>query len=331
MAIKRRDTVDGPRYDVQWRLPDRSKRKKTLRPSGKPGGSPPSSSPAAPPEKWWTPAGAESNFDAVYRSWLASRPDLSPKVRRGYEDNWRLRIEPRFADWPIGKIDHESIQLWVNGMSTDGLSPRTVRWTHSVLKMTLDHAVDEGHLLGKNPAARTKFPPMRETTHTYLTAGEVTALAHACGDQGDVVSILAYTGLRFGELTGLNVEDVELDARRIRVRRSITQVGGKLVEGNPKSKAGRRSVPIPQLLVPIFKGRIDGRAPGAPAVASPAWIAAGARELEALGPMADGDRPDRSREDCGCTICGIPMLLYRGGPEQTFAYFRRRWATLRSP
>lgn len=153
-------------------------------------------------------------------------------------------------------------------MSADGLSPRTVRWTHSVLKMTLDHAVDEGHLLGKNPAARTKFPPMRETTHIYLTAGEVAALAHACGDQGDVVSILAYTGLRFGELTGLNVEDVELDARRIRVRRSITQVGGKLVEGNPKSKAGRRSVPIPQRLVPILKGRIDGRAPGAPAVAS---------------------------------------------------------------
>ncbi|ALL56323.1 prophage integrase [Mycobacterium haemophilum DSM 44634] len=53
------------------------------------------------------------------------------------------------------------------------------------------------------------------------------------------------------------------------MRRSITQVGGKLVEGNPKSKAGHRSVLIPQLLVPIFKGRIDDRAPGAPAVASP--------------------------------------------------------------
>ena len=110
---------------------------------------------------------------------------------------------------------------------------------------------------------------MRETTHAYLTAGEVAALARACGDQGDVVSILAYTGLRFGELTGLNVEDVDLNARRIRVRRSITQVGGKLVEGNPKSKAGRRSVPIPQRLVPILKGRIDGRAPGAPAIVSP--------------------------------------------------------------
>jgi integrase len=52
--------------------------------------------------------------------------------------------------------------------------------------------------------------------------------------------------LRFGELTGLNVEDVDLKARRIRVRRSITQVNGRLTEGNPKSKAGKRSIPIPE-------------------------------------------------------------------------------------
>jgi len=86
--------------------------------------------------------------------------------------------------------------------------------------------------------------------------------------QGDVVLILAYTGLRFGELMGLNVEDVDLDARRVRVRRSMTQVGGRRVEGNPKSMAGRRSVPIPERLVPLFKVRIDGRPQGAPAVAS---------------------------------------------------------------
>jgi integrase len=135
--------------------------------------------------------------------------------------------------------------------------------------MTLDHAAAAGRLIGRNPASRTKCPPMRPTKHIYLSAAEVAALAIACGDQGDVVLILAYTGLRFGELIGLNVEDVDLDARRVRVRRSMTQVGGRLVEGNPKSMAGRRSVPIPERIVPLFKARIDGRPHGAPAVASP--------------------------------------------------------------
>jgi integrase len=154
-------------------------------------------------------------------------------------------------------------------MSASGLGPRTVRWTHCVLKMALDHAAEGGRLIGKNPASRTKFPPMRPTMHIYLTAPEVAVLAKARGEQGDVVLILAYTGLRFGELTGLNVEDVDLAARRIRVRRSITQVGGRLVEGNPKSKAGCRSVPIPERLMPMLKARIDGRPPEAVAIASP--------------------------------------------------------------
>lgn len=180
-----------------------------------------------------------------------------------------LRIQPRFGNGPIAKIDHESIQRWVNEMSASGPSPRTARWTHTVLKMTLDYAADDGRLIVKNPATRTRFPPMRRTTHTYLTAREVADLADACGAQGDVVLILAYSGLRFGELTGLNVEDVDVDARRIRVRRSITQVGGRLVEGNPKSDAGRRSVPIPERLVPALKARFDGHLPGAPAITSP--------------------------------------------------------------
>jgi hypothetical protein len=57
--------------------------------------------------------------------------------------------------------------------------------------------VDEGHLIGKNPASRTKFPPMRHTSHFYMTAADVAALARICGAQGDVALILAYTGLRY--------------------------------------------------------------------------------------------------------------------------------------
>jgi integrase len=169
----------------------------------------------------------------------------------------------------VARIDHQSIQTWVNEMVESGLSPRTVRWVHSLLKMSLDYAIDDGQLPSRNPAARTKFPPQRQTTHTYLSTSEVAALALACGAQGDVVSLLADAGLRFGELVGLRIEDVDLEARRIRVRRSITQVGGKLTEGNPKSAAGRLSIPVPERVMPILSGRISGRFPGQPAITSP--------------------------------------------------------------
>ena len=169
MAIRRRETKAGVRYDVEWRMPDRSRRQKTF------------SSERAARQFAATlvtstaageivdPRGGKTELRQVYQSWLASRPDLSAKVRRGYEDNWRLRIEPRFGGWAIGKIDHDSIQSWVNDMTTAGLGPRTVRWTHSVLKMSLDYAADAGRLIGRNPASapnsrRCTRPPTSTST-----------------------------------------------------------------------------------------------------------------------------------------------------------------------
>jgi integrase len=269
MAIIRRETHRGPRFDVEWRLPDRSKRRKAFKTEREARIFEAAIVTKTASGDVVDPRAGRITLAQVYDAWLVSRLDLSPKVRRGYEDIWRLRLQPRFGGWQVGKIDHQSIQKWVNEMAADGLSPRTLRWYHSVLKMCLDRAAEDGQLLGRNPAARTKFPPMRQTAHTYLTAAEVAALALVCGSNGDIVSLLAYTGLRFGELTGLNVEDVDLTARRIRVRRSITQVGGKLVEGNPKSAAGRRSVPIPQRVVLILENRLAGQRPGEPAITSP--------------------------------------------------------------
>lgn len=135
------------------------------------------------------------------------------------------------------------------------------------------------------------------TLHTYLTTSEVAALAEECGGQGDVVLLVAYTGMRFGELVGLRVEDVDLKARRIRVRRSITQVGGKLVEGNPKSAAGRRSIPVPQRLIPILTDRVSGPSTRGARHHLAQRCAARTGELEALHAMARGHREDRPTED----------------------------------
>lgn len=269
MTIRRRGSKDGPRFDVEWRLPNRNKRSKTFTSEREARVFEASLVTKSAAGDIVDPRAGRVTLSTVYRSWLASRLDLSPKVRRGYQDNWRNRIEPRFGGWHVARIDHQSIQAWVNEMVESGLSPRTVRWVHSVLKMTLDYAIDDGLLPSRNPAARTKFPPPRQTSHTYLSTGEVAALAETCGTQGDVVLLLAYTGLRFGELVGLRVEDVDLAARRLRIKRSITQVGGRLVEGNPKTAAGRRSVPIPQRVMPILAQRITGRLPGQPAITSP--------------------------------------------------------------
>ena len=171
MTIRRRESKDGPRFDVEWRLPDRTKRSKTFKSEREARVFEASLVTTFAGGDIVDPRAGRVTLAAVYRTWLASRLDLSPKVRRGYEDNWRNRIEPRFGEWHIARIDHQSIQAWVNDMVESGLSPRTVRWVHSVLKMSLDYAIDDGLLPARNPAARTKFPPQRHTSHTYLSTG----------------------------------------------------------------------------------------------------------------------------------------------------------------
>lgn len=155
------------------------------------------------------PRGGKTELHVVYESWLASRPDLSPKVRRGYEDNWRPRIEPKFGNWPIGRILRENVQEWVDEMTTAGLGPRTVRWTHSVLRMTLHHAIADRKLRGKNPAAQVRFPAMGETSHVCLTAIEVAKLAELCD------SATSETSRAFKQGDGADPRLRRIEVRRI--------------------------------------------------------------------------------------------------------------------
>jgi integrase len=69
------------------------------------------------------------------------------------------------------------------------------------------------------PASPTSSESLRPAAKSSVADGR--RQPKPCGTQDGVVSILAHTGLRFGELTGLNAEDLELSARRIRVRRCV--------------------------------------------------------------------------------------------------------------
>jgi integrase len=194
------------------------------------------------------------------------RHAVSEKTWSGYAQHWQLRICPRFGHVPVDEIGRRDIQTFVDGLS---VGPWAKASTLRLLRAVLDVAVADGRL-HLNPAAGLtsgRIPP--RDRHRYLTAPEVAALAAACGDQGDIVTILAYTGLRWSELVGLRVRDVDLRTRRLYVRRSAPEVEGRIVIGPPKTRAGVRTVPLPQIVVDALQARIHGRAPDAPAVTSP--------------------------------------------------------------
>jgi integrase len=93
----------------------------------------------------------------------------------------------------------------------------------------------------------------------------------------DITAVLGLTGLRFGELRGLKVEDVlDIPYPAFRVRRSVpaSRGGGKPIVRD-RTKTGKdRTIPLADLLIPIVRTWAEGTGPGECVFTAPGggWI-----------------------------------------------------------
>lgn len=87
-----------------------------------------------------------------------------------------------------------------------------------------------------------------------LTIPEVLLLAEEIAPPYRALILLAVFGsLRWGELAGLQRNDIDLDTGTIRIERQLAeQRGGGFAVAPPKSEAGTRTVVIPQAITPII-------------------------------------------------------------------------------
>ncbi len=93
----------------------------------------------------------------------------------------------------------------------------------------------------KNPADDLDAPRGRADEVHPLTREEARRLLEAVrGDRLEALYVAAlHTGLRQGELLALRWEDLDLEARTLQVRRTITKDGDKLTIGPTKTNKGR--------------------------------------------------------------------------------------------
>ncbi len=77
---------------------------------------------------------------------------------------------------------------------------------------------------------------------------QVDELADAAGNYRPAIMFLAYTGVRFGELSALRVRRLDLLRRRAAIVEAVAEVHGRATFGTPKSHQVR-TVPIPRFLI----------------------------------------------------------------------------------
>jgi integrase len=179
--------------------------------------------------------------------WIAGQGHLKPSTRTRYRGLLKVQILPKWGGCSLQDVDFLEVQGWVSDMTSSGLSGSTVRQAHRVFSLLLETAV-RSKRLSSNPAIGVKLPRAGKPEKTFLTHEQVTALADAAGEWRTVILVLAFCGLRWGELAALRVGRVDTMRRRISVAESVTEPDGKLIWGDPKNHQ-RRSVPIPKFLV----------------------------------------------------------------------------------
>lgn len=212
------------------------------------------------------PADARRTVDALGIEWLArQKGHLKPSGYAVMETTWRVRVQPRWGHVALGDIKPTAVQTWMAelGIATEGrkaVGAAAVKRAHHVLSQILADAVRD-NLIPKNPAAGLSLPRTKRKTPVYLDHQQVAQLADEAGDNGTLVLMLAYTGLRWGEAIGLRVGDLDMLRKRALIHENAVQSGTSIHVGTPKAHK-QRSVPLPEFLVPMLARQCEGRERG---------------------------------------------------------------------
>jgi integrase len=203
---------------------------------------------------WIAPSAGKVTFAEVADRWLASNPS---KRKSTVEVDRRIisaHLVPAFGARRVDKITKAEVQSVVDGWATT-LAPSTVGRIASALRAIFSWAID-AEIVAKNPATDVRLPHVALVDRPTLPAADLERLAKAMGDEAPFMWVGAIGGLRWAEVAGLTVDNLDLLAGTVAVAH---QLGRDLELGPPKSQAGRRCLAIPAWLADDLAGHLARR------------------------------------------------------------------------
>ena len=192
--------------------------------------------------------------------WLEQvvRPNRRPKTYEQYECAIRLYLKPGIGMCQLSRLSVPMVQSFLNQKISDGHSVRKVQIIRTVLSSALSRAVRE-ELVGRNVARLVELPEWQkgeirpwsvDEARQFLDAVRIHPLYAA-------FLLLLLCGLRRGEVLGLRWRDIDFEVDEIHIRQQLQRVGRKLVQGEVKTKAGRRDLPLLSLVRAALIARHD--------------------------------------------------------------------------
>ena len=182
-------------------------------------------------------------------NWLKGKQALRPKTLSLYRDVMELYLVPHLGSVRLLELRATHLDAFYAAITIGKrgrpLSPATIRRIHAVLRSALNSAVKR-RLIPYNPAEHIELaaenpkrpkPWSPEQCLAFLSSIESDRLAV-------LYELMLVTGLRPGEAIGLRWQDVDPVRQTLLVAQQITEVRGRSVVGQPKTRRGTRVVPL---------------------------------------------------------------------------------------
>jgi integrase len=248
--------------------------------------------------------------------WLedAARTTIRVTTYQSYRGVIKNHINERIGGVPLAKLSAAHIQALYADMEADGCSARVRQLTHAVLRRALKQAI-RWSLLMWNPCDAVQPPRVPHVEMVVLQPQEVTILLEAAkSERLEALFVLAVTtGMRLGELLGLQWHNVDLQRGAIQVRHTLVDVVGILELAEPKTQKSRRSIHLPEMAIKALSEHRE------------AMIAEGLGDLPWVFCTPNGNPIRRSHFNA---YTFKPFLARAGLPDIRFHDLRHTSATL---
>ena len=216
-----------------------------------------------------------SEFTEIWKRDYGSK-ELAPSTYKRYCRMLETRILPYFGHFYINKIKPTDIMQFYDLLSRDTqlvrkksnnskktlkpLSGKTILEHHRLLRAMLHKAI-YWQLIVSNPAERVQPPKAMKPKRRYYDDEQCKILLENLTELGEeqikykvAIILTIFTGVRLGELMGLEWQDVDFKTGIVSINRSSQYLSDKDVfTKTPKTESSIREVAVPDFVVSLLE------------------------------------------------------------------------------
>ena len=192
--------------------------------------------------------------------------NLAPKTQQTYKNYLEQRIIPLLGHLDLNKLNPRHIIRFINEMKEHGkrldgkegnISDETIRYCFRVLSSMLKDAV-QWQVIPSSPCGRVKPPKVAKHQAAVLNEEETRMMLNCLENEPikyqAIIIIAVSTGMRLGEIMGLQWSDIDFSVDTLTVSRTNQVIKGKgIITKSPKNDSSARSLTLPKRTIEILK------------------------------------------------------------------------------